>query len=58
MYLLKMSKRELLVKSTFTFLCIASIVGLSFLIIFNNSIGLLIEFTALVIFFIVLIWTS
>lgn len=58
MYLLKMNKRELLVKSTFTFFCVASIVGLSFLIIFNNSIGLLIEFIALVIFFIVLIWTS
>ncbi len=53
-----MSKRELLVKSTFTFLCVASIIGLSFLIIFNNPIGLLIEFTALAILFIVLIWTS
>lgn len=51
-----MSKRELLVKSTFTFFCVASIVGLSFLIIFNNPIGLLIEFIALVILFVVLVW--
>ena len=58
MYLLKMNKRELLVKSTLTFFCVASIVGLSFLIIFNNPIGLLIEFAALVSLFVVLIWTS
>ena len=53
-----MSKRDLLVKLTFTFFCVASIVGLSFLIIFNNPIGLLIEFTALVILFVVLLWAS
>ena len=51
-----MSKRELLVKSTFTFSVVASLVGLSLLIIFNNPIGLLIEFIALVISFVVLVW--
>lgn len=51
-----MSKRELLVKSTFTFSVVASLVGLSLLIIFNNPIGLLIEFIALVILFVVLVW--
>ena len=35
---------------------VASIVGLSLLIIFNNPIGLLIEFIALVILFVVLVW--
>ena len=51
-----MSKRELLVKSTFTFSVVALLVGLSLLIIFNNPIGLLIEFIALVILFVVLVW--
>lgn len=53
-----MSKRDLLVKLTFTFFLMALIIGLTLLIIFNNPIGLLIEFTALVILFVVLLWTS
>ena len=53
-----MRKQDLRIRLTFTFFCVALIVGLSFLIIFNNPIGLLIEFTALVILFVVIIWAS
>ena len=53
-----MSKRELLVKLTFTFFLMASIVGLTLLIIFNNPIGLLIEIVGLSILFLVIVWAS
>lgn len=53
-----MSKRELLVKLTFTFFFMASIVGLTLLIIFNNPIGLFVELVAFVILFVVLLWAS
>ena len=54
----KMSKRDLLVKLTFTFFLMALIIGLTLLIIFNNPTGLLVEFVALVILFVVLLWAS
>lgn len=53
-----MSKRDLLVKLTFTFFLMALIIGLTLLIIFSNPIGLLVEFVALVILFAVLLWAS
>lgn len=53
-----MSKRELLVKLTFTFFLMALIVGMTLLIIFSNPIGLLVEFVALVILFAVILWAS
>ena len=53
-----MDKQELLVRLTFTFFCVALIVGLSLMIVFNNPMGLLIEFIALVILFVVLVWAS
>lgn len=54
----KMSKRELLVKLTFTFFFMAAIVGLTLLIIFNNPIGLLIEIVGLSILLLVIVWVS
>lgn len=53
-----MSKRDLLVKLTFTFFLMALMVGMTLLIIFSNPIGLLVEFVALVILFTVLLWAS
>ena len=53
-----MSKRELLVKLTFTFFFMASIVGLTILIIFSNPIGLLIEIVGLSILLLVIVWAS
>ncbi len=53
-----MSKRELLVKLTLTFFFMASIVGLTLLIIFNNPIGLLIETVGLSILLLVIVWAS
>ena len=53
-----MSRRDLLVKLTFTFFLMALKVGLTLLIIFSNPIGLLVEFVALVILFAVLLWAS
>ncbi len=53
-----MNKQKLLAKLTFTFFCVALIVGSSLMIVFNNPMGLLIELIALIILFIVLAWTS
>lgn len=54
-----MNKRELLVKSAVTFFYGMLIVGLSTMLIFNTpKIGMLIEFFGLIVFLLVLIWTS
>lgn len=53
-----MDKRELLIKLTFTFFCVALIIGLTLMIIFNNIMGMLIELVAVIIFLIVIVWTS
>lgn len=51
-----MSKKDLLIKLTYTLFSITLLVGLSLLMIFNNPIGLLIEVVGLVILLLVIVW--